>query len=435
MTAQQDETDQAQLVGADKVDHGFNPLTLAFNDGALESAFIQEHNRRARRPLRVVIVMLASVVAIQTAVEYYGFLEEGWDGYELWEASLPYRILDVALLLFGLVLTWVTALVRWGQPIVAAFIVALFALFIAGAGYSGEWIERTATMFNYGIVVVTIALGLLFRFVAPMVTVMTFAFSPIIISMMQNPFAPLFFMFATLATILWISYAAERARREAWAGAQALEDERALTERLLLNVLPPSIASRMQDGETLIADSHDEATVVFADIVNFTPLSSTMSPEALVEVLDDIFAGFDRIADEYDLEKIKTIGDAYMMAAGLPTERSGDPAHALDAALAMRDWLRDVAETRGIDISMRAGVHIGPVVAGVIGRSKFVYDLWGDSVNIASRMESSAPVGEVQVSDAVKDRMEDTFEFEDRGEIDVKGKGRMRVALLKGRLT
>ncbi|MEM8753935.1 MAG: adenylate/guanylate cyclase domain-containing protein, partial [Pseudomonadota bacterium] len=145
-------------------------------------------------------------------------------------------------------------------------------------------------------------------------------------------------------------------------------------------------------------------------------------------------AAFDAIADAHDLEKIKTIGDAYMMAAGLPTERSPDPANAVDAALEMREALAEIAARRGVDVSMRAGVHIGPVVAGVIGRSKFVYDLWGDSVNVAARMESAAPVGAVQTTEAVRDRLADRFRFADRGEIDVKGKGPMRVWLVEGRV-
>lgn len=418
---------------SDQVDRGFHWLSLRFIDPDLESRFIQEHNRRATGPLRVVVVLLAIIVIIQTCVEYYGVVSEPGADYDAWFSALPYRVFDVAVLIAGLYISTKDWAIRHGQPIVALFLIILYAFFMMGADIGGAWIERTATLFNFTVTLAIVALGLLFRFAAPLVTVMSLGFAPVVAKFMDNPFAPLFILFATVITMSWVAYSIERARREAWAGAEALADEKALTERLLLNVLPPSIAQRMRGGETLIADSHDEATVVFADIVNFTPLSASLSAEELVEILDDIFAGFDRIADEHDLEKIKTIGDAYMMAAGLPTERSTDPGHALDAALAMRDWLAEVAQRRSIDISMRAGVHIGPVVAGVIGRSKFVYDLWGDSVNVASRMESTAPVGEIQVTEAVQSRMKAAYEFLPRGAIEVKGKGEMQVWILKGR--
>ena len=409
--------------------------TLRFSDPATESAYIQEHNRRARGPLRVVILLMALIVTIQTAVEYYGVVTEEGADYGAWAAALPFRVFDVIVLLGGFALTYVDRAVRYGQPIVAAFIAVLAILFLFSAELGGPWIERLATLFNFAVTLALVALGLLFRFAAPLVALTVIAFSPIVAKWMENPFAPLFVLFATFVTMSWVAYSIERARREAWAGAADLADEKALTEKLLLSVLPPAIAQRMRSGETLIADSHDEATVVFADIANFTPLSASMSAEALVAILDEIFAAFDDIADRFDLEKIKTIGDAYMMAAGLPNERSADPAHALDAALAMQARLGEIAASRGIDVAMRAGVHIGPVVAGVIGRSKFVYDLWGDSVNVASRMESTAPVGAIQTTDIVRERMRGAFEFEDRGEIAVKGKGEMRVWLLKGRVT
>ena len=414
-------------------DFSFHHWTLKFDDDELERRYIREHNRRSTAPIRVVVLLMALIVAIQTAVEYYGVVTEPGADYAAWEAGLPFRIFDVALLLVGFGLSYVPWMVDRGQPIVAGFLVILFIAFIFGVDHAGPWIERMATLFNFAITLALVALGLLFRFASPLALLFAIGFAPSVATWMENPFAPLFVTFATVITMSWVAYSIERAKREAWAGAEALADEKALTERLLLSVLPPSIAQRMRAGETLIADSHEEATVVFADIVNFTPLSASMSPEALVAILDEIFAGFDRIADEHDLEKIKTIGDAYMMAAGLPTERSTDPGHALDAALAMRDWLAEVAARRGIDISMRAGVHIGPVVAGVIGRSKFVYDLWGDSVNVASRMESSAPVGEIQVTEAVQSRMKAAYEFLPRGAIEVKGKGEMQVWLLKGR--
>ncbi|MEM7525927.1 MAG: adenylate/guanylate cyclase domain-containing protein [Pseudomonadota bacterium] len=416
-------------------DRGFEPLSLRFNDAALERAYIGEHNQRAARPLRVVVSLLIFVVIAQTAVEYYGVQTEAGARHDLWRAALPWRVADVILLLGGLALTWLPMAIRHGQPVVAAFLILLFGFFMSGvlinaAAMEELWIERLATLFNFSATLAIVALGLLFRYAAPLVFAMTIGFALVVAGVMANPFAPVFIAFATVVTMSWVAYSIERARREAWAAAADLADEKALSERLLLNVLPPSIAQRMRSGETLIADSHEEATVVFADIVNFTPLSSSMSPEALVAILDEIFAAFDAIAERHDLEKIKTIGDAYMMAAGLPTERSGDPAHALSAAIAMRSGLAEIAGRRGVDISMRAGVHIGPVVAGVIGRSKFVYDLWGDSVNVASRMESTAPVGAIQVTEEVHARLGDRFAMSPRGEIEVKGKGLMRAWLV-----
>ncbi|QIE56428.1 adenylate/guanylate cyclase domain-containing protein [Pikeienuella piscinae] len=415
-------------------DRGFNRFTLAFRDPALESAFIQENNRRAVGPLRVVILVMILFALLQGALEFYGMIVEGWAHYDVFLAGLAVRAANIVVLLLALWITTLPAAVRNGQIVVGLFAAGLFAIFMFGSGNYGLWIERSATLFNFTLTIMLVGLGLLFRFAAPLGLIFALAFTPVVAFWMEVPYAPLFILYATLAVMSWVAYSIERARREAWAGARDLADEKALTERLLLSVLPPSIAGRMRAGETLIADSHDEATVVFADIVNFTPLSATMTPEALVAILDDIFTGFDRIADEFDLEKIKTIGDAYMMAAGLPTERSADPAHALDAALAMRVRLDEVAKARDVDISMRAGVHVGPVVAGVIGRSKFVYDLWGDSVNVASRMESTAPAGEIQVTEAVHDLLAADFAFAARGEIEVKGKGRMRTWLLEGRL-
>ena len=414
-------------------DRSFDALTLRFRDRALEADYIQEHNRRATVPLRVVLCFFALALAVPLAVEYYGFTVEGWAGFEVYVAALPYRLAGIGILAAGFALTFVPWMVRQGQWAVAGFALVLIGLQYAGLDFIGPWILLNIAFMNYALTLLIVACGLLFRVVVPLSLLGFGVMVTALVAFTENPFAPLSVSTATLLTMLWVAYSIERARRAAWAGAAALADEKALTERLLLSVLPPSIAGRMRAGETLIADSHDEATVVFADIANFTPLSASMPAEALVEILDEIFAAFDRVAEAHDLEKIKTIGDAYMMAAGLPTERTRDPARALDAALAMRARLADIAAARGIGIAMRAGVHIGPVVAGVIGRSKFVYDLWGDSVNVASRMESTAPVGEIQATEAVFERLGAAFAMTPRGEIEVKGKGPMRAWLVEGR--
>ncbi len=209
--------------------------------------------------------------------------------------------------------------------------------------------------------------------------------------------------------------------------ADIVEEERERSERLLLNVLPASIADRLKSGESVIADRVPEVGVLFADIARFTPLSETMSPEDLVRLLDDIFTAFDELAQTYGLEKIKTIGDAYMVASGLLQPR---PSH-IDAlaqmALAMQRVMR-----RSPALELRIGLDVGPVVAGVIGRSKFIYDLWGDTVNTASRMESHGIPGSIQVTERAYERLVDRFEFQKRGTIEVKGKGRLQTFLLIG---
>jgi len=210
--------------------------------------------------------------------------------------------------------------------------------------------------------------------------------------------------------------------------ARALAFERERSERLLLNVLPEPIAERLKLGESPIADGALEVGVLFGDIVGFTPLSESMAPDDVIRLLNDVFTSFDELALHYRLEKIKTIGDAYMVASGL---LQTDPGHAeaiARMALAMRDEIDRRGERTGM--SIRIGIDIGPVIAGVIGRSKFIYDLWGDTVNMASRMESQGVPGSIQVTDRTYQRLSNRFVLEERGVIEVKGKGPMRTHFL-----
>jgi class 3 adenylate cyclase len=212
-----------------------------------------------------------------------------------------------------------------------------------------------------------------------------------------------------------------------------LDAARAKSESLLLNVLPSSIAERLKERRVSIADRFDEATILFADIVNFTVLSERISPVALVAMLDQVFSRFDALCDQYGLEKIKTIGDAYMVAAGIPEPRD-DHVEAI-ASMAL-DMGRVLTELKGDDfaqLNIRIGIHTGPVVAGVIGQRKFAYDLWGDAVNTASRMESHGQAGRIHVSRDVYERLRERFQFESRGSIPVKGKGELETWFLVGR--
>ena len=206
----------------------------------------------------------------------------------------------------------------------------------------------------------------------------------------------------------------------------ALEQERARSESLLLNMLPKVIAARMKRGETNIADAQ-VASVLFADLKGFTQLSSCRPPEEIVVLLDRIFSDFDRLADEYGLEKIKTIGDAYMAAAGLPLPQPDHAARAARMALKMVTALHAVRDDLQLDLDVRVGVHAGPVVAGVIGRTKFAYDIWGDTVNVASRLESHGEPGRVHISENLRSALPDSFECKERGPIEIKGKGLMET--------
>jgi len=201
-------------------------------------------------------------------------------------------------------------------------------------------------------------------------------------------------------------------------------------EALLLNILPASIAERLRSGETVIADRVEEMAVLFADVVNFTEISSRLPPTEVVAILNEVFSACDRLAEAFHLEKIKTVGDAYMVVGGLHTldgvDESALGGHVVDVArmgLAIIDELERFGSERGIRIQMRVGMHVGPAVAGVIGLRKFSYDVWGDTVNTASRMESTGVPGRLQVTTATRDRLAADFEFERRGIVDVKGKG------------
>jgi adenylate cyclase len=202
--------------------------------------------------------------------------------------------------------------------------------------------------------------------------------------------------------------------------ARVLEQEEARTERLLHHILPVHIASRLKAGERVIADNFEDVTVLFADLVGFTQMSSRMSPQDVVVLLNEIFSAFDKLAQQNGLEKIKTIGDAYLVVGGLLDSRGDHLTACAEMALGMLEAIGRCGEG---DLTLRIGLHAGPVTAGVIGEHKFAYDLWGDTVNIASRLESHGTPGRIHVSESVKERLGSLYEFESRGMIDLKGRG------------
>ena len=215
--------------------------------------------------------------------------------------------------------------------------------------------------------------------------------------------------------------------------ARAVERANDENERLLLNILPAPIAARLRAGERVIADRFDDVTLLFADIVDFTVLSGRLTPVDVVNVLNEVFSLFDELVDRHRLEKIKTIGDAYMVVGGLPETRPDDCERVAEMALDLTAQVAALPVCSAYGIRFRTGINCGPAVAGVIGARKFIYDVWGDTVNTASRMESHGLPGRIHVTEPVYRRLSNNFAFEERGVVDVRGKGPMPTWFLVGR--
>ena len=214
---------------------------------------------------------------------------------------------------------------------------------------------------------------------------------------------------------------------------RALEAEKLRTEELLLNTLPMPIVERLKKSPSVIADRFDNATVLFCDIKGFSKIASTISPDQLISTLNVVFSEFDYLVSFYGLEKVKTIGDAYMVASGLPVPRDDHAEVVADLALEMRSTLDRLNEIFEQPLQVRIGINSGAVIAGVIGKKKLAYDLWGETVNIAARLESHGVVGGIQVGETTYQRIKDSHVLEDRGEISVKGGERLRAYLLKSK--
>ncbi|OIQ04239.1 MAG: hypothetical protein AUK36_00250 [Zetaproteobacteria bacterium CG2_30_59_37] len=242
----------------------------------------------------------------------------------------------------------------------------------------------------------------------------------------------LFMICATLITIASSIMTSGLRKREFFARMQLREEQRR-SERLLLNILPAPIAARLKHGEETISDSFNDISVLFADIAGFTRMADTMQPADLVGLLNGLFSDFDTLVEQHGLEKIKTIGDAYMVVGGAPKPFPGHAARMADLALGMINATHIFNLRTGRNLEIRIGMHKGPAVAGIIGLNKFSYDLWGDSVNTASRMESHGIAGRIQISEDMYRQLRDSHLFEERGEIEIKGKGRLNTWFLLAR--
>ncbi len=243
--------------------------------------------------------------------------------------------------------------------------------------------------------------------------------------------------FAAISSIAYLllrysTLAKERAQAELESAHRLLKDEQERSERLLLNILPAPVAERLKHDRQTIADGFADVTVMFADIVNFTRLAEGLSPQQVFSMLNRIFSSFDELAEQYGMEKIKTIGDAYMVAGGLNDGPENYSVAIAELALAMRDLLHRDFSVNHLHLEIRIGIGTGPVVAGVVGKKKFIYDLWGDTVNLASRITSEGVPGMIQVDETTWKRLRDHFEFHDPQTLYLKGKGDTVVHRLIG---
>jgi adenylate cyclase len=242
------------------------------------------------------------------------------------------------------------------------------------------------------------------------------------------------FVLTTVSSCMIVVVTVWFALRDTARAEAVMEDQYERSEALLANMLPASIAERLKEpGHNTIADAYPEASVLFADIVGFTERASSAPPCDLVEFLDRLYSAFDALVDKYGLEKIKVSGDSYMVVSGVPRPRPDHVRALADFALEMADAAAELKDPQGRAVPLRVGLATGPVVAGVVGSRRFFYDVWGDAVNVASRMESTDSVGKIQVPEDVYACLKDDFVLQERGRIDVKGKGIMRTWYLIGR--
>ncbi len=409
-----------------------NPFTLHFADAVLEQAFREERAHKMLKPFRV--TMLTAFVALLC---FWLLLPQFFPAFPdaRSRSAVPMLVFLSFTLWFALRSSFPSFL-RRQQSIVLGGMVGASVMCIAISSALplallprlGLGILLMHTLNIYSIVRLRFPLACAGGWTTALIWVGYFgrtgslAGTDLVISLVTLVFANVFGMVA--------AYQFDQGARREFLALRLLGQERERSERLLLNVLPASIAERLKDSGDSIADHSADVTVLFADIVGFTTLSAKKSPQDLVRLLDLIFSEFDALAEKHGLEKIKTIGDAYMAAAGLPASRAD---HASAAARLAKDMLTAVARIAtetGEPLRLRVGLNSGPVVAGVIGRKKFIYDLWGDTVNTASRMESHGIPGEIQVSEATATLLRPSFALTARGMIQVDGKGEMPTFLL-----
>ena len=405
-------------------------LTLRFPP-ELERAFDEDYFRDSVGQVRIGQIVGAAVYAAFAIID-------PWVIPEIAGRVWAMRALIVGCFALVFLFTFAPSFRRWMQPVVAG-IVLVSGLSMVLVLLIAPMPERE--LYFGGIMIVTMAgytyMKLRFMWAVLLAFGLWAAYDIADILIRETPLAILvtnnLFLFATNVVGMFAGYHMELYIRRVFLQQREIEHKDAQLTRVLFNMLPASIAERLMREPCTIAERFSAVTIMFTDIVHFTQYSSRVAAEELVAMLNEIFSAFDQLVEKHGLEKIKTIGDAYMAAAGLPTLREDHTEAVADFALDLQHVLARLNTSRDEPIHIRIGIHTGPVVAGVIGTKRFAYDLWGDAVNTASRMESHALPDTIQVSRATYERLRDRYELKRRGPIEVKGKGEMVTYLLTGR--
>jgi class 3 adenylate cyclase len=405
------------------------PPTLRFPSDELERAWRAGRAVESLRPFRAATGLAIALYLVFVLLDRALLADVA-------ERLLVVRGIVCALLAGALALTWTRVWRRWHDWVVAG------TVFVAGGGIVTLLAvgREEASLHWAGIMLALTATYGLFRPRLPVSVVVSaaliVAFNAVVIAAGIVPLALIvadnFFLVSAAAVGTLATDSLERSSRQKFLTARHLEEERRLSDRLLLNILPATIADRLKAGEERIADQHTAVSVLFADIAGFTAMTADMDPRDLVDLLDEVFHEFDRVARDHGIEKVKTIGDACMMVAGLPEPQEDHAIRIAEAALDMRERIAH-CRPGGRPIRLHIGIATGTVVAGVIGRTKFSYDLWGDVVNTASRMTSLAEADRIQVTEEFVRLLGDRYAFRPCGTLEVRGKGPMETWLLERR--
>jgi adenylate cyclase len=420
-----------QIEWSEQAKRSLNRLTVHFADPSIERRY-----RESIRPFRYAVMRMGSLAG--SALWIVFTLLNTFTIHDPSRALFAVRLIAITGTGSMFLATLVLKPGRWVEPAgfaTFAFNIVCLTLVVATMSpvslpyYSPLAIFMTQGTICFGLGMMSFVEGMLLAFITLclfFMTVTVFWPEPALVILFDATW-----LFTVISLVGIGAYFLDRTQRVAWLRQIDVAAAEERIRVLLHNILPPPIAARKLQGEVVIADNFSAASLLFADVVGFTELSAKMAPRDLVSLLNDLFARFDRIVARHGLEKIKTIGDCYMIASGIP---HADPEHLRKLMRAALEMLGEVGKVRtpgSTALSIRIGIHSGPVTAGVIGESKFTFDVWGDTVNLASRMESSGVAGQIQVTDAVAVALESIYSFDGPQLVDIKGKGPTRVWRLK----